>query len=75
MGDTDIARAAQARSATPFLDTSQAAHYLGLSARHLARMRGRGEGPPHRQHSRYVRYHVDDLITWSESTRGPAAHA
>jgi hypothetical protein len=69
MSDDDIARALRARSANPFLNSKQAAFYLGLSTRHLERMRSRGEGPPYRRHARYVRYHVDDLIAWSEDTR------
>ncbi|ATE65159.1 helix-turn-helix transcriptional regulator [Rhizorhabdus dicambivorans] len=69
MSDDDIARAERARHSHPFLNTAQAAHYLGLSTRLLERMRSRGEGPPFRRHSRFVRYHVDDLIAWSEATR------
>lgn len=69
MGDDDIARAERARHSHPFLNTAQAAHYLGLSTRLLERMRSRGEGPRFRRHSRFVRYHVDDLIAWSEGTR------
>ena len=70
MGSDDIVRAARARTTSPFLDTRQAAHYLGLSPRHLERMRSRGEGPPFRRHSRFVRYHIDDLDAWSRAS-GP----
>ena len=66
--DSDIARAERARRSHPFLNTPQAAHYLGISARLLEKMRARGEGPPYRRHSRFIQYHVDDLIAWSEST-------
>lgn len=52
----------------PFLNTRQASHFLGLSLRHLERMRQRGEGPPFRRHGRFVFYHVDDLEAWSRST-------
>jgi hypothetical protein len=52
----------------PYLNTRQASHFLGLSARHLERMRGRGEGPRFRRHGRLVFYHVDDLEAWSRST-------
>lgn len=66
--DDDIARAERARRAHPFLNTSQAAHYLGISQRLLEKMRARGEGPAYRRHSRFIQYHIDDLIAWSEST-------
>jgi hypothetical protein len=62
-------RAERARARTPFLNTAQAAHYLSLSPRLLERMRRRGGGPPFRRHCRYVHYHVDDLIAWSQATR------
>lgn len=61
----EIARAAQARKGSPFLSTEQAAFYLGLSPRKLQQMRGEGAGPIFRRHSRYVRYHIDDLDNWS----------
>lgn len=64
--DDDIARAARAKKGSPFLSTEQAAFYLGLSARKLQAMRASGGGPSFRRHSRYVRYHVDDLDTWSK---------
>jgi hypothetical protein len=74
--DDEIARAARARKGTPFLSTEQAAFYLGLSARKLQQLRGEGRGPRFRRHSRYVRYHIDDLDDWSRSlTHAGAAHA
>jgi hypothetical protein len=63
--DDDIARAARAKKGSPFLSTEQAAFYLGLSARKLQSMRASGNGPRFRRHSRYVRYHIDDLDLWS----------
>lgn len=72
--DDDIARAARAKKGSPFLSTEQAAFYLGLSARKLQAMRASGSGPPFRRHSRYVRYHIDDLDTWSRQS-GEAARA
>lgn len=66
-----IARAAQARKGTPFLSTEQAAFYLGLSARKMQAMRRAGNGPRYRRHSRYIRYHIDDLEGWS-ATSGEA---
>ena len=68
MSDDDIARAERARTGNPFFNTAQAGHYLGLSARFLERMRRRGEGPAYRRHARYVLYHIDDLIAWSQAT-------
>lgn len=58
-------RAAHGRG--PFLNTPQAAHYLGLSARHLERLRARGGGPVFRRHCRFVVYHIDDLNGWSRA--------
>ena len=65
--DDEIARAARARKGCPFLSTEQAAFYLGLSARKLQAMRAAGCGPCFRRHSRYVRYHIDDLDRWSRT--------
>jgi len=73
MGD-DIARASQAKKGSPFLSTEQAGFYLGLSARKMQSMRADGTGPPFRRHSRYVRYHIDDLDDWSRATGRAAAH-
>jgi hypothetical protein len=63
--DDEIGRAARAKKGSPFLSTEQAAFYLGLSARKLQAMRSAGGGPHFRRHSRYVRYHIDDLDRWS----------
>ncbi|QDC37233.1 helix-turn-helix domain-containing protein [Sphingobium fuliginis] len=54
--------------ARPFLNTRQAGHYLGLSPRHLERMRANGTGPSFRRHGRFVFYHIDDLDAWSRGT-------
>jgi hypothetical protein len=70
--DDEIARAARAKKGSPFLSTEQAAFYLGLSARKLQQMRAARAGPQFRRHSRYVRYHIDDLDNWS---RGDFANA
>jgi len=66
--DDDIARAARAKKGSPFLSTEQAAFYLGLSARKLQAMRAAAAGPAYRRHSRYVRYHIDDLDSWSRGS-------
>lgn len=61
-----IRRAARARKGSPFLNTAQAAHYIGLAERTLETMRTEGSGPRFRHHGRFVRYHIDDLDAWSE---------
>jgi hypothetical protein len=63
--DDEISRAARAKKGSPFLNTEQAAFYLGLSARKLQQMRRTETGPRFRRHGRYVRYHIDDLDRWS----------
>ena len=69
--DDAIDRAHRAKRGSPFLNTDQAAHYLGLSRRFLQKLRSKGEGPVHRHHSTMVQYHIDDLQDWSQSqTRG-----
>jgi len=55
-----------ARQECPFLTTKQAAHYIGLSFRTLEKMRETARGPCFRRHGRYIRYHKDDLTSWSE---------
>jgi hypothetical protein len=63
--DDDVLRATNAKKGSPFLTTDQAGFYIGLSGRTLARMRTAGGGPRFRRHGRYVRYHIEDLETWS----------
>ena len=64
--DDAAARAARGKQVSPFLNTAQAAFYIGLSKRTLEKMRVTGAGPIYRKHGRYVRYHIDDLNAWSE---------
>lgn len=64
--DDEIIRAANAKKGSPFLNTDQAAFYIGLSRRTLEKMRTTGGGPRYRKHGRYVRYHIDDLDAWSQ---------
>ena len=66
--DDAVARASRAKQGTPFLSTEQAAFYLGLSPRKLQELRATGEGPPFRRHCRFVRYHIDDLDSWSRQS-------
>jgi hypothetical protein len=72
MDGDDIDRASSARRGSPFLNTEQAAAYLGVSSRSLKRLRVRGDGPVFRRHCRFVQYHIDDLDAWSRehSARG-----
>ena len=69
--DDDIARAARAKKGSPFLSTEQAGFYLGLSPRKMQAMRRSGAGPLFRRHSRYIRYHIDDLDRWSGESGMP----
>ena len=50
----------------PFLTTREAARYLKLQPNTLEKMRVYGGGPQYRKHGRHVRYHIDDLIAWSD---------
>jgi hypothetical protein len=59
-------RAARAKKGSPFINTAQAAFYIGLSQRTLEKMRVTGGGPKYRKHGRYVRYHIDELDDWSK---------
>ncbi|RVD31902.1 DNA-binding protein, partial [Mesorhizobium sp. M4B.F.Ca.ET.019.03.1.1] len=53
--DDENERAARAKKGSPFLNTAQAAFYIGLSQRTLEKMRLKGGGPKFRKHGRYVR--------------------
>ncbi|WP_225769619.1 AlpA family transcriptional regulator [Inquilinus sp. Marseille-Q2685] len=68
--DDDTARAARAKKGSPFLNTDQAAFYIGLSSRTLEKMRSFGRGPKFRRHGRHVRYHIADLDNWSDARSG-----
>jgi hypothetical protein len=62
--DTRKDRASQ----RPYLNTSQAAHFLGIGWRKLQAMRVAGEGPRVRRHGRHIYYHPHDLEAWSRGT-------
>ncbi|OHV86678.1 helix-turn-helix transcriptional regulator [Mesorhizobium sp. ORS 3428] len=64
--DDENERAARAKKGSPFLNTAQAAFYIGLSQRTLEKMRIKSAGPKFRKHGRYVRYHIDELDEWSK---------
>jgi excisionase family DNA binding protein len=53
----------------PFLTTREAAAWLGLTPNTLEKWRVQGGGPLYRKHGRYVRYHLDDLVAWSEASQ------
>ncbi|MES2443965.1 MAG: helix-turn-helix domain-containing protein [Pseudomonadota bacterium] len=65
--DDEIERAERARRGSPYLNTAQAAHFLGISERSMQRMRAKGDGPTPRRHARMVQYHIDDLQAWSRA--------
>lgn len=50
-----------------FLDTSQAAHYLGYSTSSLETWRCEGVGPKYYKMHRRVRYKQSDLDAWREA--------
>jgi hypothetical protein len=72
--DDENARAARAAQGSPFLSPEQAAHYLGLSTRTLQEHRSAGTGPRLRRHCRHVRYHIDDLDSWSLGVGAAGGH-
>ncbi len=51
-----------------FLNSKQAADYLGLKPNTLAKMRVYGNGPKYRKHGFRVLYALDDLNAWSEAS-------
>ena len=53
----------------PFLNTAEAASWLRLTKNTLEKMRVQGRGPPYRKHGRYVRYHIEDLVAWSQANK------
>lgn len=59
---------------SPFLSTRQAADFLNLKTNTLEKMRVYGGGPPYRKHGRAVRYHMDDLIAWSDRRKRDMTH-
>ncbi len=63
--DDDVVRAARAKKVSPFLNSDQAGFYVGLSGGTLKKMRTAGVGPRFRKHGRNVRYHIEDLDSWS----------
>ena len=54
---------------TNYLKTSEAAAWLGLSAKTLARYRSAGKGPVFHLFGGGIRYLREDLRTWAASRR------
>ena len=68
--DDENARAARAARGSPFLTPEQAAFYLGVSVRTLQVHRTNRTGPKFRRHGRRrIRYHIDDLESWSKGNQ------
>lgn len=72
--DDSIERAKEAKRGSPFLSPKQTAHYLGVSLRTLQLHRTRGTGPRFRRHCQRIRYHIDDLDSWSIGQGGALAN-
>ncbi len=53
----------------PFLNTKEAAAWLRLTKNTLEKMRVQGKGPVYRKHGRYVRYHIEDLVDYSNASK------
>jgi excisionase family DNA binding protein len=53
----------------PFLNTVEAASWLRLTKNTLEKMRVNGRGPAYRKHGRHVRYHIEDLVEYSQASR------
>ncbi len=53
----------------PFLTTRKAAEFLGLRPNTLEKLRVYGGGPIYRKHAHRVRYHLDDLMAWSDARK------
>ena len=62
------------RKGSPFLNTAQAAHYLGLSRKTLEKLRVIGGGPKFRRHGHHVVYHIADLDAWSDERAHHTTH-
>ena len=57
------------RTLPRYLDTGQAAEYLGISPSTLNRMRVTGEGPRYSKAGRRVIYDIEDLDAWVEKRK------
>jgi excisionase family DNA binding protein len=53
----------------PYVNTAEAARFLGLAKSTLDSLRVRGGGPSFHKFGRAVRYHLSDLQQYAEQTR------
>lgn len=54
-------------SPSPYVNTKQAAKYLGLSHQYLEIARHKGDGPQYIKLAKAVRYRLEDLDDWMKS--------
>jgi hypothetical protein len=60
-----VVREELGRPKSPWMNTEQAADYVGSTAASLKNFRATGQGPAYRACSgRMIRYHVEDLDRW-----------
>ena len=52
---------------SPFLSPDDAAQSLNMNRKTLDNLRWDNKGPAYRKHGGKVRYHIDDLASWSAS--------
>jgi len=52
-----------------YINTKQAAEYLGSSTRTMEQFRGRGDGPKFYKLGGSVRYLIEDLDAWAGAPR------
>ncbi len=64
-----MANEAKKEAEPQFLNTVEAAAWLRLTKNTLEKMRVQGRGPVYRKHGRYVRYHIEDLVDYSQANK------
>jgi len=65
----EVSKAIILKGSTLYMDTPEAAKYLGVSPQYLEGARHRGEGPPYSKLVRRVKYTRADLDAWMASRR------
>lgn len=66
----DTVDADKARRGSPYLNTKEAARYLGLSPVTLRMRRRAGKGPQFVRVGRSIRYHIRDLVAFLKDANG-----
>jgi hypothetical protein len=66
----DALDADKARRGSPYLNTKEAARYLGLSSVTLRKRRCAGKDPQFVRVGRTVRYHIRDLVAFLKDANG-----